>query len=72
VTDIDLIDPGWSLAFVSEARAYRLADSGFLVIQIAGETPDPRVSVDIERNLLETEPLEFIAKRYSYTTLAVY
>jgi hypothetical protein len=62
VTDINPIDPAWSLAFVAEARAHRFAD--ILVIQIAGETPDPSFSVDVERNLLEAEPLEFIAKWY--------
>lgn len=54
------MSPDWSLATVKEARAYWVA--GALTVQIAGETPDPCYFVDVERNLLQVEPPEFVAK----------
>src|SRR5215208_4379012 len=55
-----MMDPGWSLARVEEARASYFAE--YVSIHIAGEMPDPCHFVDLERNLLTIEPPEFVAR----------
>lgn len=57
--------PDWSLASVEEARAYWYA--GNLMIQITGRAPTPCYSVGIERNLLQVDPPEFIARWYQHS-----
>src|SRR5215204_5989031 len=62
------MDPEWSLARVKGARAFHFGGfalgGNYVSIHIAGELPDRCHVVDIERNLLTIEPLEFIARWY--------
>jgi hypothetical protein len=60
--DLRPMDPDWYLARVKEARALHFGEH--VSIHIAGELPDQCHVVDIEKNLLATEPPEFIARWY--------